>query len=74
MSNLVVNNFSHQVYNCCSQIPVGFVSTYKHIAIFLHISPRVVGQILKNNPYPAEKVPCHRVIASSYFIGGFRGE
>lgn len=70
----MTNNFSHPVYKCCSQIPIGCVSTYKHIANFLQISPRVVGQILKNNPYLSEKVPCHRVIATNFFIGGFRGE
>jgi len=74
MSSSVISDFSHPVYNLCSQIPAGYVSTYRHIAEFLHISPRTVGQVLKNNPYMSEKVPCHRVIASNYFVGGFRGE
>ncbi|CAG8606177.1 4756_t:CDS:2 [Ambispora gerdemannii] len=69
-----VSHFRQKVYNCCSQIPSGQISTYKGIAQFLNISSRVVGQVLKNNPYLSEKVPCHRVIASNYFIGGFRGE
>jgi O-6-methylguanine DNA methyltransferase len=73
MSTLKISNTSQQVYDCCSQIPEGYVSTYKHIANFLGISPRVVGQSLKNNPY-APKVPCHRVIASNFFIGGFQGD
>ncbi|WNE41088.1 MAG: Methylated-DNA--protein-cysteine methyltransferase [Mycoplasmataceae bacterium] len=73
MSKSIINNLSEQVYNCCSQIPLGYVSTYKNIANFLNISPRVVGQTLKRNPY-APKVPCHRVIASTFFIGGFQGE
>lgn len=73
MSLLKITNVSQQVYDCCSQIPEGYVSTYKYIANFLGISPRLVGQALKNNPY-APKVPCHRVIASNFFIGGFRGE
>ncbi|CAJ0837636.1 2878_t:CDS:2 [Entrophospora sp. SA101] len=68
MPKPITNNFSQQVYNLCSQIPVGYVSTYKHIAQFLNTSPRAVGQVLKNNPYLSELVPCHRVIASNYFI------
>ncbi|CAG8577819.1 7995_t:CDS:2 [Ambispora leptoticha] len=68
------SNFSHPVYNCCSQIPKGKVSTYKYIAEFLHISPREVGQILKNNPFLSSEVPCHRVIATNFFIGGYYGE
>ncbi|KAG6834038.1 hypothetical protein H0H93_012373, partial [Arthromyces matolae] len=31
------------------------------------------GNALRNNPF-APYVPCHRVIASSLFIGGFKGE
>jgi methylated-DNA-[protein]-cysteine S-methyltransferase len=32
-----------------------------------------VGQALRKNPF-APYVPCHRVITSSNFIGGFYGE
>ena len=32
-----------------------------------------MGNALRNNPF-APFVPCHRVIASSLFIGGFFGE
>jgi methylated-DNA-[protein]-cysteine S-methyltransferase len=68
------SNLSSRVYNCCSQIPKGQVSTYKYIAEFLRISPREVGQILKVNPFPSTEVPCHRVIATNFFIGGYYGE
>ena len=74
MSKFPDGNFSHPVYNCCSQIPKGKVSTYKYIAEFLHISPREVGKILKNNPHSSSEVPCHRVIATNFFIGGYYGE
>jgi len=74
MSKSTITNFSPKVYNCCSQIPKGQVSTYKYIADFLHISPRQVGQILKINPFPPSEVPCHRVIATNFFIGGYYGE
>ncbi|CFW92796.1 Putative Methylated-DNA--[protein]-cysteine S-methyltransferase [endosymbiont DhMRE of Dentiscutata heterogama] len=67
-------NFSSRVYNCCSQIPKGQISTYKYIADFLRISPREVGQVLKVNPFSPDEVPCHRVIATNFFIGGYCGE
>ncbi|CAG8555110.1 8407_t:CDS:2 [Ambispora gerdemannii] len=71
MLTLKTRNFSPKVYNLCSQIPKGQVSTYKYIAEFLHISPREVGQILKINPFSSAEVPCHRVIATNFFIGGY---
>lgn len=37
--------------------------------VFFH----AVGAALRNNPF-APFVPCHRVIASDRFIGGFTGE
>ncbi|CAG8534986.1 11108_t:CDS:2 [Diversispora eburnea] len=44
MSKSKINYFSPKVYNCCSQIPKGKVSTYKYVAEFLDISPREVGE------------------------------
>lgn len=32
-----------------------------------------VGTALRNNPF-APYIPCHRVIASNYFVGGYCGE
>ena len=32
-----------------------------------------VGAALRNNPF-APFVPCHRIIASNHYIGGFYGE
>ena len=32
-----------------------------------------VGNALKNNPF-SPYIPCHRVVASDFYIGGFRGE
>ena len=74
MSKTASGKIPRLVYNCCSQIPKGKVSTYKYIAEFLHISPREVGKILKNNPFPSVEVPCHRVVATNFFIGGYYGE
>jgi O-6-methylguanine DNA methyltransferase len=66
--------FQLQVYQLCSQIPKGCVSTYKQIAEILHTSPRAVGQALRKNPFSSRAVPCHRVIESNFFIGGYRGQ
>ena len=74
MKKLIISNFSQKVYVLCSQIPRGRVSTYKCIAEFLHVSPRIVGQVLKNNPFSSNEVPCHRIIATNFFIGGYFGE
>lgn len=66
--------FSDGVYNLCRKVPKGKVTTYKDIAQCLGTKGyRVVGQVLKCNPY-APKVPCHRVVRSDGNIGGFKGE
>ncbi|KAG8716190.1 hypothetical protein FRC08_009753 [Ceratobasidium sp. 394] len=62
------------VYDHTLSIPVGHVSTYKAVCEALgHGSPRSVGSALRNNPF-APYVPCHRVIASNLYLGGFCGE
>ncbi|KAI8923032.1 6-O-methylguanine DNA methyltransferase [Entophlyctis helioformis] len=67
-----VTAFQTRVYALCSQIPEGHFATYKDISDALQSSPRAVGQALKRNPF-APVVPCHRVLASDYYIGGFFG-
>ena len=66
--------FASSVYEKCSQIPHGYVSTYKEIAIALKKPNafRAVGTALKRNPY-APVVPCHRVVAGDRTLGGFFG-
>ena len=67
-------NFSSQrVYLHLLAIPSGKVSTYGALAKSLSSSPRAVGGALRNNPY-APEVPCHRVIASDGYVGGFKGD
>lgn len=62
------------VYDFTRTIPCGRVTTYKDICVALgQGSPRSVGSALRNNPF-APFVPCHRVIASNLYIGGFFGE
>ncbi|KAF8581987.1 DNA binding methylated-DNA--cysteine S-methyltransferase [Ramaria rubella] len=62
------------IYDFTRKVPVGKVTTYKDICAALgEGSPRSVGTALRNNPF-APFVPCHRVIASNHYIGGFYGE
>ena len=66
-------SFAQKVYEVCSSIPEGKVSTYGDVARKIGSSPRAVGQALRCNPY-APKVPCHRVVSALGRIGGFMGE
>ncbi|RHZ36261.1 MGMT family protein [endosymbiont GvMRE of Glomus versiforme] len=83
MPKLIIANLSQKVYNLCSQIPKGRVSTYKLIAIALSGSAsyaRTIGKILskcecesKLNSLDSlcERVHCYRVINSNFSLGGF---
>ncbi len=65
--------FEQKVYDACARIPMGRVSTYKELGNFLNISGqgyRAVGRALNKNPF-APGIPCHRVVCSDGFIGGF---
>ena len=68
-----VTEFQQQVYDQCSKIPKGRISTYKEIAHALGktgFAYRAVGMALNKNPF-APQVPCHRVVASNGSLGGF---
>lgn len=71
-----LKDLSEKVYSLVAQIPRGKVSTYGQIGMVVGVSPRLVGNILHNNPYDIEKVPCHRVVnavgrlAPAYAFGG----
>ena len=73
MSKQSISNFSQRVYHLCSQIPKGKLSTYKHLSQSLNSSPRAVGQALAKNPF-APEIPCHRIIASNFYLAGYKGE
>jgi len=63
--------FQSKVYEVCKKIPKGRVSTYREIAKKLKTKAyRAVGSALNKNPY-APVVPCHRVVNSDGFVGGF---
>jgi methylated-DNA-[protein]-cysteine S-methyltransferase len=71
---MAMTAFQQRVYEACSQVPAGRVTTYKLLADYLGCgSAQAVGQALKRNPF-APRVPCHRVIASNLKIGGYAGE
>jgi len=64
--------FEERVYKKLLQIPSGYVITYKELAnaVGLHNGQRLIGRIMKNNPFPVI-VPCHRVVRSDGNIGGY---
>ena len=64
--------FEERVYKKLLQIPSGYVITYKELANAggLHNGQRLIGRIMKNNPFPVI-VPCHRVVRSDGNIGGY---
>jgi methylated-DNA-[protein]-cysteine S-methyltransferase len=66
-----ISKFSNGVYNIVKKIPCGRVLTYKQVALKLgNIGyVRAVGNALNKNR--DKKVPCHRVIRSDGFVGGY---
>ncbi|KXN88354.1 Methylated-DNA--protein-cysteine methyltransferase [Leucoagaricus sp. SymC.cos] len=68
-----VTKYQWDVYDFILKIPRGKVTTYKIISESIGGSARSVGGALKINPF-APYVPCHRVVASNLFIGGFSGQ
>tara|TARA_Y100000590_G_scaffold86055_1_gene96351 strand:+ start:4251 stop:4550 length:300 start_codon:yes stop_codon:yes gene_type:complete len=61
-----------KIYRKLLEVPEGYVTTYGELAkaINLKNGQRIVGQIMKKNPFPVI-VPCHRVIKSDGTIGGY---
>ena len=65
--------FADKVYVLCKKVPKGRVTTYKEIGNALGGYGqiyRAVGVALNRNPH-APVVPCHRVVLSTGFVGGF---
>ena len=69
-----IKPFSEQVYSLTALIPKGKVLTYGKVAEYLGSKAyRAVGTALHKNPY--REVPCHRVVNSNGYVGGFaRGQ
>ena len=67
--------FQLQVWEEIKKIPKGSVKTYKEIASMLGKpnSSRAVANACAKNPLIKE-IPCHRVIRSDGFLGGYSGK
>ncbi|KAF9449024.1 DNA binding methylated-DNA--cysteine S-methyltransferase [Macrolepiota fuliginosa MF-IS2] len=68
-----ITQYQWDVYDFILRIPMGRVTTYKAISESVGGSSRSVGGALKINPF-SPYIPCHRVVASNHFIGGFFGQ
>jgi len=66
-----MTEFEKKVYNIVKRIPRGKVLTYGEVArrIGSPQASRAVGNALNRNPF--KNVPCHRVIRSNGFVGGY---
>lgn len=67
------NNFKARVLQVVSRIPKGKILTYKEVARRAgnEKASRGVGAMMHINVNP--RVPCHRVVGSNGWIGGYRG-
>ncbi|TFG04852.1 MAG: MGMT family protein [Promethearchaeota archaeon] len=67
-----LTSFQKNVLFLTQKIPKGKIATYGLLAKILgNIKlSRAVGNALNKNPFPIT-VPCHRVIRSDGFVGGF---
>jgi len=65
------NSFSEKVYAVIKKIPKGKVLTYQEVArkAGKPKAYRAVGNILHKNHDP--KIPCHHVIRSDHYAGGY---
>ncbi|PVU95547.1 hypothetical protein BB561_001744 [Smittium simulii] len=63
----------YKVYDLCAQIPPGYFSTYKAISDSIGSCSQAVGNALRRNPFAPLPIPCHRIIKSDYFVGGYDG-
>ena len=67
--------FQKKVWNYLKTIRKGTVKTYKQVAIAINKpkSARAVANACGKNPY-APIIPCHRVIRSDSYLGGYSGK
>lgn len=67
-----MKSFSNKCYQILKTIPIGKVTTYKSIAQALGTKAyRAVGNAMNKNPHDTKVYPCHRVISSSGYVGGY---
>ena len=67
-----MTKFEKNVLEITKKIPKGKIATYGLLAEVLgnKFYSRAVGNALNKNPYPII-IPCHRVIRSDGYVGGF---
>lgn len=72
---LTGTDFQIMVWKEIKKIPKGKVRTYKEIAVAISRpkASRAVANACGKNPFPL-KIPCHRVIGSNGYLGGYSGE
>ena len=65
-------NITEKIYKKLLQVPPGKITTYGELSrvICFENGQRVIGQIMKKNPFPVI-IPCHRVVKSDGQIGGY---
>jgi methylated-DNA-[protein]-cysteine S-methyltransferase len=67
-----LSSFRRKVMEATCMIPVGYVTSYGQLALATNGSPRAVGHVMATNPL-APIVPCHRVVAADFTLGGYGG-
>jgi methylated-DNA-[protein]-cysteine S-methyltransferase len=67
-----LSSFRRKVMEATLMIPVGYVTSYGALALVTNGSPRAVGHVMATNPL-APIVPCHRVVAADFTLGGYGG-
>lgn len=67
-----LSGYAQKVLEVVSLIPVGYVASYGSVARVIGGNSRAVGRVMALNPFPLI-VPCHRVVASNYSLGGYGG-
>ena len=60
----------HKALLLLKKIPQGKVTTYGILAKICNTSPRAIGRIMANNPYP-EEYPCYKVVGNSGNLVGY---
>ena len=70
----VCNEIQKKVLLAEYNIPRGWISTYKRIALHCGIpkGARIVGKSLATNPFPIV-IPCHRAVRENRTLAGFQG-
>lgn len=74
LAKIDIMNAFEIIYEVVSKIPKGKVATYGDIADAAGIpgGARAVGNAMANNS-DTKRVPCHRVVQSTGYIGGYMG-